>query len=290
MLSPTAVDAAVREWLQADITSFDVGGAVVGTARSTAVFFIKSPCVVAGLPFAEAVMSFLGCTVTWCVREGEFVDASGSKRVPLGTVVGPANRLLQGERTALEVITRSSACASYARQCVTAAHATNPRWSGRVAATRKTTPGSMRLVEKYGAIVGGADPHRYNLSSMVMLKDNHIDVAGSITDAVLQTRKLCGFSTKIEVECRSEADALEAAAAGADVAMLDNFSPATTTETVRRLKKLHPRLIVEASGGINANTIGAYAIDGVDVVSVGRITHGPPAVDVSMKIKRFSKL
>ena len=290
-LSPVAIDEMVRQWLMEDLPSFDVGGDVVGATVETANFLAKSPSVVAGYPFADAVMKHLGCTVTWRVPEGTFVgDASGRNRVLLGVAQGPANRLLQAERTCLEALTRAGACATYARQCALAAKAGYGQWRGKVAATRKTTPGHMRLVEKYGAIVGGADPHRYNLSSMVMLKDNHIDVAGSITKAVHHARKICGFAVKIEGECRSEADAIEACAAGADVVMLDNFEPAAAKASGQRVKAAHPHVVVELSGGITAATVGQYAGDGVDVVSVGKITHGPPPVDISMKIAKRAKL
>ena len=290
-LSPVAIDKAVREWLLEDLSSFDVGGDVVGTNVVTAHFLAKSPVVVAGFPFAEAVLKHLGCTVTWKVPEGAFLgDASSKNRVLLGVAEGPANRLLQAERTALEVLTRAGACATYARQCVVAAKAGYGTWRGKVAATRKTTPGTMRLVEKYGAIVGGADPHRYSLSSMVMLKDNHIDVAGSITKAVHHARKLCGFSVKIEVECRTEADAMEACAAGADVVMLDNFTADAAKASGQRVKAAYPHCIVELSGGITAESVGRYAGEGVDIISVGKITHGPPPVDISMKIAKRSML
>lgn len=285
MLSDSHLDISISEWLREDIPSFDVGGHVVGNGIVEAHFLLKSNAVVAGFPFAETLMRALGCSVTWHVAEGTYFEASGSVRTKLGTVKGPANRVLQGERTALELLTRSSACATYAKKCVDAARAANPSWKGKVAATRKTTPGSLRQVEKYGALVGGADPHRYSLSAMVMLKDNHIDVAGSISKAVQKARTACGFSMKVEVECRSESDAVEAATAGADVVMLDNFSPEAAALSAPRIKAQFPHIIVELSGGISDATIGQYALEGVDIVSIGKITHGPPPVDVSMKIR-----
>jgi nicotinate-nucleotide pyrophosphorylase (carboxylating) len=210
-----------------------------------------------------------------------------SGRVLVGVASGPVNRLLQAERTCLEVLTRASACATYARRCVEFAQCANPTWPGRVAATRKTTPGAMRAVEKYGAICGGADPHRYSLSSMVMLKDNHIDACGgSIPAAVERARSLAGFSTKVEVECRSLDDAFAAASAGAHVVMLDNFTPAAAHEAARAVKEKYPYVLVEASGGMRAETLGAYCSDYIDVISVGQITHGPPPCDISMKVAK----
>ncbi len=290
IISPTELRRAVNEWLGEDISSFDIGAAVVGDRVGRAVFYLKSDAVVAGFPFAEAIFSELGCKVEWTVEEGVRLPGSGKNRVVIGHVTGPIYRLLQGERTALEALTRASACASYARKCQDAALAGSPDWKGRVAATRKTTPGYFRLVEKYGAIIGGVDPHRYNLSSMVMLKDNHIDAAGSITQAVQQSRKLCGFSTKIEVECRSEGDAVEACRAGADVVMLDNFAPAVTKVVAPRLKGDFPSVTVEVSGGITLDTISHFANPGVDIISIGKITHGPPPIDISLKLVVASKL
>jgi nicotinate-nucleotide pyrophosphorylase (carboxylating) len=290
MFNPLQMRDAIVGFLREDIPNFDIGGEVVGNAMCRANIFVKSPLVLAGFPFVDEVLECLGCKVIWVVNEGSFVDGSSANRVVVGKVEGPANRLLQAERTALEILTRCSACATYARRCVQASKQKNSNWNGRVAATRKTTPGPFRAVEKYGAIVGGADPHRYNLSTMVMLKDNHIDIAGGIAAAVRRTRELCGFSIKIEVECRSVADALEAAAGGADVVMLDNFTPDAARVAIPTIKKAHGNIMIEMSGGINAQTVSDYAIDGVDIVSIGMITHGPPPVDISMKIAVSSKL
>ena len=288
LISPINLDKAIVEWLSEDIPAFDCGGAVVGAGMTTAKIFVKSQCVLSGVPFAEGVIKKLGCSVKWLVPEGRLITPGKfgkPKKVVAGIVTGPAIRLLQAERTVLELLTRSSACASYARLCKESALLANPTWQGKVAATRKTTPGFIRAVEKYGAQVGGADPHRYSLSSMVMLKDNNIDIAGgSISKAVQQARELCGFSVKIEVECRSEQDAITACKAGAEVVMLDNFSPQHVYECAPGIKKQFPHVTIEVSGGINENTIGSYAVPGVDVISIGKITHGPPPCDISMKV------
>lgn len=290
MFNPLQMREAIVSFLREDIPNFDVGGEVVGSGVCKAKFFVKSPLVIAGYPFVEEVLEALGCKVAWAVNEGSFVEGSATNRVVVGSVEGPANRLLQAERTALELLTRCSACATYARRCVVSSKAKNSTWKGKVAATRKTTPGPFRAVEKYGAIVGGADPHRYNLSSMVMLKDNHIDIAGGIGAALRRTRELCGFSIKIEVECRSIADALEAATGGADVVMLDNFTPDQARKAVPEIKSKFPHVIIEMSGGIHEGTVSDFAVDGVDIVSIGLITHGPPPVDISMKITPTGKL
>jgi nicotinate-nucleotide pyrophosphorylase (carboxylating) len=121
------------------------------------------------------------------------------------------------------------------------------RWHGSVAGTRKTTPG-FRLVEKYALIVGGAAPHRHDLSQMIMLKDNHINVTGSITNAVRKAKETAGFSVKIEVECQNKEEAIEAALAGADIVMLDNYTAERISDDSSHLKRQFPHLLIEASG------------------------------------------
>eukprot|EP01061_Rhynchopus_euleeides_P021513 TRINITY_DN35091_c0_g2_i1.p1 TRINITY_DN35091_c0_g2~~TRINITY_DN35091_c0_g2_i1.p1 ORF type:complete len:295 (+),score=139.38 TRINITY_DN35091_c0_g2_i1:63-947(+) len=281
---PPSIDEVVAEWIKHDIPSFDVGGHVVGTGQNTAVFYAKSTMVTAGYPFVEAIFRYCGCQVSWKVQEGTYIRASGKDRVVLGEVTGPVNRILQGERTALEVMTR---CSSVAYQMHLASTVAKQQgWSGKIAGTRKTTPGTFRLVDKYGLLVGGGDPHRYSLSAMTMLKDNHVDAAGSITAAVKGAKAVGGFSMKVEVEARNVAEATEACAAGADVVMLDNFTPAQLEVEAPALKQVYPNVIFEVSGGITHETLRTFLVEGVDILSMGCLTHGPPAVDVSLKIKK----
>lgn len=155
-----------------------------------------------------------------------------------------------------------------------------------LAGTRKTTPG-FRLVEKYGMLIGGCDPHRQDLSSMIMLKDNHIWSAGSITHAVEAARAAGGFSIKIEVECQSVIEANEAIDAGADVVMLDNFSAEMVQPAAKELKdKWNSKrsFLVEVSGGLTEENVGAFASPDVDIVSTSSIHQGVPHVDFSLKI------
>lgn len=285
MINPTILLDMVKEWLREDIPSFDVGGAVVGGDVVEAVLLAKSHLVLAGFPFAEALVRSLSCTVAWLVAEGAVLDGSGKNKIPIARLRGPANALLQAERTVLEVLSRSSACATETRKSVVRALSKNKAWKGKVACTRKTTPGAFREVEKYGVLVGGGDMHRYCLSSMVMLKDNHIDVCGGITGAVHKALSVGGFSLKVEVECRSVEDAVEACRAGAHVVMLDNFSAVKVRQCIDSLHKEFPHVLIECSGGITSDTIADYAIDGVSVISSGKLTHGVPAVDISMEMK-----
>mmetsp|Transcript_56222 Transcript_56222/g.93521 ORF Transcript_56222/g.93521 Transcript_56222/m.93521 type:complete len:287 (+) Transcript_56222:27-887(+) len=277
LLSPAWKDL-VRQWLLEDIPSFDRGGFVVGEAERTALLWGKTDGVLAGVPFFEEIFRILDCSVEWLLDEGEAFSAV--KKVAV--VRGKARNILMGERTALDVLSRASGIASRARRLVRLA--CEKGWQGRVAATRKTTPG-FRLVEKYAVVVGGADTHRMDLSAMTMLKDNHVVSAGSISEAVRQAKIVGGFSVKVEVECSSLQQAVEAASAGADIVMLDNFSASDFAQPAKELKSKYPHLLVEMSGGITEENIESYFSPYVDVISLGSLTQGVPAIDFSLKIQ-----
>ena len=292
MASPTNFEAlipkerleqTVLQWILDDIPSFDVGGLVVGTSEKEAILWMKSPGVFARKPFFDAVFRVLGCKIVWKAEaiEGAYLDASGSNKIALATVVGPVNKILQGERTALNTLSRCSGVASASRKAAKIAESL--AWKGYTAGTRKTTPG-FRIVEKYGLLVGGVATHRLDLSQMVMLKDNHIWAAGSITKAVKLAREAAGFSQKIEVECQSKEEALEAARAGADIVMLDNFEPTKLKEDAKSLKEDFPHLLIEASGGITVKTMADYLSEHVDILSQGKLTQGYSCLDYSLKI------
>ncbi len=238
---------------------------------------------VKGKPFVDEVFRGLNCKVQWeaVAVEGRYVDATDTK-ILMATVNGEAKALLQGERTALNILSRCSGVATISAEAVKIAR--DLGWFGHVAGTRKTTPGDFRVVEKYGLLVGGAATHRLDLSQMVMLKDNHIWSAGSITGAVRLAKKAAGFTQKIEVECQSYEEAKEAALAGADIVMLDNFKPAQLKEDAKKLKSEFSHLLIEASGGITSETMHEYLCEEVDVISQGKLTQGYKCVDFSLKI------
>lgn len=280
LLPQTEVRDTVKQWLEEDIPSFDVGGFVVGNSPSEANILFKSQGVLAGIPFAQAVFDLLQCTVIWKYEEGAELVPDGSK-IAIATVTGATCDILKAERTVLNILSRASGVATQASNAVKIAREHN--WRGTVAGTRKTTPG-FRLVEKYALLVGGASTHRHDLSQMVMLKDNHIWATGSITGAVTKAKTAAGFSMKIEVECQSLEEAVEAATAGADIVMLDNFSPDAIGEAARRIKEQFPHVLIEASGGITQATMGQFMGPDVDIISRGSLTQGYPCIDISMKI------
>ena len=279
----------IVEWLREDMPTFDIGGLVVGTDEKTAHLLLKTPGVFAGKPFVDIIFEELECTVSWneeYAKEGTYIEASSSNKVVLAVVTGPANALLRGERTALNTISRCSgvATSSYlSKQKLASLH---PNWKGDIAGTRKVTPGSFRIVEKYGLLVGGINTHRLDLSQMTMLKDNHIWSAGSITNAVACAKKAAGFTTKIEVECQSLEEAIEACAAGAHIVMLDNYSSEELKEDAKLIKEQYPQIIIEASGGITIDTMGDYVSEHVDIISRGDLTQGYSCLDYSLKIQR----
>ena len=284
LLPQGQIDAVVKQWLHDDMPSFDVGGLVVGNVEREATLWMKSPGVFAGKPFFDATFRNLECEITWNTEaavEGTFIDASSNNKVALATVKGPAHKILQGERTALNTLSRCSGVATASKEAVQTAR--NLNWMGWVAGTRKTTPG-FRIVEKYGLLVGGAATHRLDLSQMVMLKDNHIWSAGSITEAVKLARKAAGFSQKIEVECQSLQEAAEAAEAGADIVMLDNFAADQLKADAGTLKQRYPHLLIEASGGITTETMADYLSEHVDIISQGKLTQGYSCIDFSLKV------
>jgi nicotinate-nucleotide pyrophosphorylase (carboxylating) len=299
MLPPKPVlEKKLLAFIEEDIPSFDIGAAIVGEEKTMAILYYKlntkreSSVVLAGRPFFDTLFNALDCTVEWRVKEGEdlssFITKHGDgKKVAIAKVHGPACRLLQGERTALNLLSRVSAVASWSAKLSKLKKEHN--YTGEIAGTRKTTPG-LRLFEKYGLVLGGCSTHRYDLSQVVMLKDNHIDACkGSIEDAVTRAKRLGGFSTMIEVECRSIDDARRAASSGAHIVMLDNFGPQQAIQSARQLREEFPHLIIEISGGLTFDSIANYFDSSINVLSMGFLTEigayfESGTVDFSLKI------
>jgi len=219
--------------------------------------------------------------VEWHQEEGTIFEPI--KQV--ATVRGKARNLLLGERVALNLLARCSGIATKSRRIKDLAEANG--FKGIIAGTRKTTPG-FRLVEKYGMIVGGIDPHRHDLSSMIMLKDNHIKSSGSITAAIKQVRRVGGFSLLVDVEVQNEEEANDAIDAGADVILLDNIHGDQLASIARRLKdkwKGRRNFLLETSGGIEEGNLRDHAINEVDILSTSTVHQGVPHIDFSLKLQ-----
>ena len=279
-LLPESYKSKIEEWLIEDCPSFDYGGFVVGSTTKTANLLQKSPGMIAGVPFFNHIFHLLNCHVTWIYPEATI--STSNFPLIIATVTGPANKILSGERLALNILARCSGIATRANDLKSLA--IKNKWTGIIAGTRKTTPG-FRIIEKYGMLIGGADTHRYDLSSMIMLKDNHIVANGDIKNAVLKAKGVGGFSLKIEVECKSLEEARVAAINGADVVMLDNFNPKSVATAALALKREFGDKIIEVSGGLTIDNCQEYFIEGVDVLSFGCLSQGVPHIDFSLKIQ-----
>jgi nicotinate-nucleotide pyrophosphorylase (carboxylating) len=288
LIPPTFRDQVAR-WLAEDIPSFDYSSCVVGDRAETALLYMKTEGVLAGVPFFNMVFELVHCKVEWHGVEGTYFAPDESQGragyLTLATVTGLAKDILMGERLALNILATASGIALKSHRLNQIALANRSTFHGKVAATRKVTPG-FRLVQKYAVLVGGCDAHRMDLSSMIMLKDNAIDSCGSITLAVQKAKKLGGFSLKIEVECRSLEDAIEAGNADADVIMLDNFSPANALEVSAQIKNQFPHILIEVSGGITEDSAASYMGPHIDILSTSSLIQGVPVVDFSLKIQR----
>ncbi|KAL2436960.1 Nicotinate-nucleotide pyrophosphorylase [carboxylating] [Exophiala dermatitidis] len=286
-LLPSHFTTEITAWLAEDTPSFDYGGFVVGSEPRTAQLLCKSAGVLAGIPFFDEVFRQLECTVEWHYSEGSYLDPAATTqngKIKVATVRGPTRKLLLGERVALNTLARCSGVASKSRKMLDLVRKAG--YTGVLAGTRKTTPG-FRLVEKYGMLVGGIDGHRHDLSSMIMLKDNHIWAKGSITNAVKAARAVGGFALKIEVEVQSEKDADEAIEAGADVVMLDNFDGEGLKVAARSLKDRwggKRSVLLESSGGLTEENVTQYINNDIDIISTSAVHQGVPHVDFSLKI------
>ena len=235
----------------------------------------KAEGILCGVEVAARVFELIDSDIKIeiLIKDGESVKYGDE----IMRLEGRTASLLKGERTALNLIQHMSGIATAANQATKLVEGTN----ASIADTRKTLPG-MRPLQKYAVMTGGAKNHRYNLSDAAMLKDNHIDAAGGITAAVTALRKKIGHMTKIEVETRNLDELKEALAVGADIIMLDNMSPELMKEAVAITDG---RAVLEASGGITNDTLRAVAESGVDIISIGALTHSVKAFDISMYIK-----
>ncbi len=277
----------IREFLEEDLGFGDITTAAVinPEVRADARIICREDAVVSGVDEAVLTFGLLDCSVHSLVKNGERIK--GGRTVM--EVGGRASAILKGERTVLNLLGRMSGVATATRRLVDEAAKVDARV--RVAATRKTLPG-FAVFDKRAVQCGGGDTHRFRLDDEVLIKDNHIRVAGSIGAAVEAARRSVSFTKKIEAEASSLKEALEAAEAGADIVMLDNMSPEDVSQVVAALRKkgLREKVLLEASGNITAESIGKYCKTGIDVVSSGSITHSAKNIDFTLKIAWMEKV
>jgi nicotinate-nucleotide pyrophosphorylase (carboxylating) len=274
-----AVNAALDEDLgRGDITS----RAVIRTGlKARGSFLAKQDLVLAGLEVADAAFTAFDPYIQIESAAGDGEEIKAGK--VFARVTGDAQMLLAAERVALNFLQRLSGIATLTRKYVEAIAGTN----ARIVDTRKTTP-RLRLLEKYAVTAGGGHNHRLGLDDGVLIKDNHLAMAGGVAEAVRRARESAGHLHKIEVEVATLDQLREAMQAKADILLLDNMTPDLVRQAVALVHQHEPtdrRTLLEASGGINLTNVRQYAEAGVDMISIGALTHSAPAVDISFKVK-----
>lgn len=268
-------DRYIRMALEEDITSGDISTSCVMPVyqKGQAELICKQDGIIAGLGVFRRVFEMLDSTVGFDMHVNEGDEVKNGEL--MAVVTGDIRAILSGERTALNFLQRMSGIATYTNSIVKLLEGSRTT----LLDTRKTTP-NMRIFEKYAVKAGGGSNHRYNLSDEVMLKDNHIGAAGSITKAVQMAKANVSFVHKIEVETENLDMVREAVEAGADIIMLDNMSPEEMKEAV---KIIDGRALTECSGNVTKENIKNIIDIGVDFVSSGALTHSAPILDISLK-------
>lgn len=271
------IDDIIKRALEEDINYIDVTTdyLVADGAMSDTVFVSKDEGVLAGIDMAARVFQLIDPEVKVALHIHDGAPVKNGDII--AEISGRTKSLLKGERTALNLVQHLSGIATATNRCVKLLEGTN----ASVTDTRKTLPG-LRALQKYAVVAGGGKNHRFNLSDGAMLKDNHIDAYGSLTNAVNVLRSRIGHMVKIEVETRTLEELAEALAVGADVIMLDNMDIPTMKKAVEITAG---RAKLEASGNITLENIRAVAETGVDIISLGALTHSVKCFDISMKMK-----
>jgi nicotinate-nucleotide pyrophosphorylase (carboxylating) len=281
-LNRSVVEDAIRSFLAEDLGYGDITTNVLldSKLRGKGEVVCRENSVIAGVEEALVLLELAGCNGVAKAQDGDRVRAGSV----ILTARGPVRGLLGVERTLLNLLSHMSGVATSTADLVTISDKES-RGKVRIACTRKTLPG-LRYFEKRAVEVGGGDTHRLRLDDAVLIKDNHLKLAGSIIDSVRKAKKKTSFTKKIEVEATTPDQAVEAAEAGADIVLLDNMTPKEVERSVSLLRAngLRDRIVVEASGGIRKENLASYAKTGVDVISVGAITNSSPAIDMSLEI------
>ncbi len=274
MLHPLQFEPVLRQALAEDIGAGDITTllTVPEERAARAEMIVKAEGVVAGLPIAQAAFRIVEPSVVWEARVSD-----GQRVRPgdvLATLTGPARGLLTAERVALNFAQHLSGVATLTMRFVMLVAGTR----AKIVDTRKTTPG-LRALEKYAVRCGGGSNHRFGLADAVLIKDNHIAAGGGVAATVWRARELAPHTLRVEVECKTLAQVDDAIVAGPDIILLDNMNNEMLREAVQRIAG---RALTEASGGVNLQTVADIAKTGVDLISVGALTHSAPALDISL--------
>ncbi len=278
MIPLVLVDKDIKKWIEEDIPYWDVTTSLLPCINAKGKIYSKQEGVVAGLVFIKRIFEFLGSELDILVKEGEKV----SKKTAVASFNGNIHNLLQAERVSLNILGRLSGIATQTTKMIEIAHEINPQL--KICATRKVVPG-LGKYDKYAVVVGGGDTHRFNLSDMILLKENHLRGFSSITEAIKKAQVSTSFSKKIEVEVQNEGLAMEAAKAGVDIIMLDNFSPQLIKLTIPKIKLIKKDVLIELSGNISLENLQEFVLEGVDLISSGSLTHSVKNFDFTMLIE-----
>ena len=274
MLNYLIIDDIIQRGFNEDMPFGDIttSSIIPEDSTCTASLYVKEDGIICGLPVFKRVFTLIGdvkCNLF--KKDGDKV----SKGEKIGEVKGNTQKVLMGERIGLNLLQRMSGIATTTYQYAKEIEHTK----AKVVDTRKITP-LYRHIDKYSVLCGGGANHRYSLSDSILIKDNHIDAAGSISNAVALAKKNASFTTKVEVETETKEEVLEAINSKADIIMLDNMSPAMAKEMV---DLIDGRAIVECSGNVTIENIKDYAETGTDYISVGALTHSFKVLDISLK-------
>jgi nicotinate-nucleotide pyrophosphorylase (carboxylating) len=267
---------------QGDITTSLI---VLESCNAEAKVIAKEPGIAAGIEEAKILLKSLGLRVKTLVSDGEKIKTKQA----LMEIAGDVRTMLSAERTLLNLLSHMSGIATTTRRLVEKVQKAGLQT--RVACTRKTAPGLLYF-DKKAVLTGGGDTHRLHLDDMVLIKDNHIAVTGSVEAAIRRVREKVSFSKKVEVEVTKIDDVLVAAKSGVDIIMLDNFSPKQIEKAIKSMKQagFFGKVLLEASGGITTENIMEFASIGVNLVSLGEITDSAKSLDISMEITKINKM
>jgi nicotinate-nucleotide pyrophosphorylase (carboxylating) len=275
------LEEKLKQLLAEDVGEGDVTSAAVIPAWMTveAAVVAKEAGVAAGIDESRILAESLGLSVELEVADGEKIR----KEQIILKISGNARIILSAERTMLNLLSRMSGIATATHRLVEKIRKAKAKT--RIAATRKTALG-LGYFDKKAVLIGGGDPHRLRLDDMILVKDNHITIVGSVENAVKKAKQNASFSKKIEVEVTNTSDALKAVEAGADIVMLDNFSTNQVREAIQALKEagFSEKVMLEVSGGITEQNLLEYASLQVDIVSMGALTHSVKALDISLEV------
>jgi len=280
------LEEKIRKFLEEDIGQGDITTLLTIPPRTVveAKIVAKESGVMAGIEESLTLLESFGFQVRVLAPDGSRVK----EKTTVLEIVGDARTMLSIERTLLNILTRMSGIATATSRLIDTVRRAG--YKTRIASTRKVAPG-LSYFDKRAVMLGGGDTHRLHLDDLIIVKDNHLAVVGDVGEAVKKVREAVSFSKKIEIEVSTEEEALEAAKVGADIVMLDNFSPHQIKKTIALLekKRLRGKILIEASGGISERNVLEFASTGADILSLGEITDSVKALDMSLEVVKVRK-